>query len=457
MKITTEALEDRQILLTIEVDKERTRQVMRRVSRQIARQVNIPGFRKGKAPYQVIVQRFGEDTVRREAADLLADDVYREALDQEGIEPYAAGELTELLLDPLTFKLTIPLRPLVDLGDYREYRLKPRKVRVYKKEVEEALEKIREEHAYLEPVERPVRLDDGVVLDLVARSADGVEILKGEDIRTLLEAGSADPASGFSEAVVGMTPNEMRVFTLTLPDDFPQEPYRGQDAEFTVRLTEVYEHFLPDLNDDLARAAGSFESLKKLEDHIRDELRQAAQAEADQEYTEAVVQAVIEQAHVEHPAAMLEQELDAVVEEAGQSVRLEGQLALEDLLRIQGRGMEEFREELLPQAATRLKRSLVLGEIVAQEGIAVDDEEVSARIDEVSAPWGDRADEVRASLRTNEAQRTLHSRLLAEKAIHRLVAIAKGEAAELTPDKDSPDEAAEEAVAEEQGEGEGEE
>jgi len=450
LKVITQPLENRQMSLTIEVDEERTMQTMRRASRQIARQVNIPGFRKGKAPYEVILQRFGEDTLRREAADLLAKEVYREALDQEGIEPYGPGELDGVELNPITFRLTVPLSPLVDLGNYRDYRLDPPEVTVSEKEVEEALEKIREEQAYLEPVERPLALNDGVVLDLVAKSADGVEILKGEDVHTLLEAGSSDPAPGFAEAIVGMVPNEIRVFTLTLPDTFPQEEFRGQEAEFTVRVTEVYDYILPELDDDLARAAGNFASLEEMKEQIRDQLRQAAQAEADRKYAEQVVAAIIEQAQVEYPPAMLEKELDAVLEEAKESLRREAKLSLEDYLRIQGQSLEEFREALLPRAAARLKRGLVLAEVIELEGIELADEEINARIEEMSAPWGSRADAVRTALQTGAERQALRNRMLAEKAIDRLVAIARGETVEPTPDEEGT---GEEGAEEEENEG----
>jgi trigger factor len=401
--------------------------------------VNVPGFRKGKAPYDVIVQRFGEETVRREAADLLGDEVYPKALDQEEIEPYGPGVLNELLLDPITFKLTLPLLPAVDLGDYASFRLKHRKARVYKKEIAEALEKIRQDHAFLEPAKRPAALDDGVVLDLAAQATDGVEVLKADDVHMILEPESVEPAPGFAEAVVGMQVDEIRVFALNLTADFPQQPYQGQPAEFTVRLKEVYDNIVPELDDDLARAAGNFDSLKKLEAHVKDQIRQASQAEADREYAEKVVEAIVEQARVEYPRVMLEEELDSVVKEAEQSLKREGGLAMEDYLRIKGQSMDELREDLSPRAAARLKHRLTLREVVAAEGLELDEGEIDTLIDDVSAPWGTRADEVRASLQTDEGRQRMRSRLLGSKAVDRLVAIAKGEKPE-PAEEEAPDE-----------------
>jgi len=457
LKVTTEPLGNRQLLLAIEVDEKRTEQAMRQVARQIAEQANIPGFRKGKAPYTLIVQRYGEDAIRKEAVEALAEVAYREALEQEGIEPYAPAALDEVVLHPITFKFTVPLRPTVELGDYSNYRLKPRRVRVYKKEVQQALERIREQNVILEPAERPAALNDRVVIDLVGQTSEGVEFIREDSARILLDAENADPTPGFAEAVVGMKAGEERTFTLTLPDDFPREELRGQEAEFTVKMIEVYESILPELDDDLARTAGNFDSLTELEKHIKEQLRQAAQQQADEEYTEQVVGDILDQAQVEYPPLMLEKELGEAVEEFEQAVRREARLPLEDYLRFQNQTVEELREELKPSAAARLKRALVLGEVVRLEGLEVDEEEINARIEDASAPWGARADEVRSSLSSDEGRQAVRSRLLADKAVRRLVVIAQQEAPEAVSAEEQGNEGSKETGSVEAGSKEAEE
>jgi trigger factor len=436
LRVTTESLDNRQLRLIIEVDEERTQQAMRRAARQIARQVNIPGFRKGKAPYEVILQRYGEDTVRQEAAEVLVGEVYREAVEQEEIKAYAPGMLEEVELDPVTFQFTISLPPVLDLGDYRDYRLKPRTVRVYKKEIQQALEDIRKQHAIFDPVQHPVALNDGALINLVGRTADGVEFLQQDEVRVLLEVDGDEPAPGFVDALVGMAPDEERTFTLTLPSDFPQEGLRGQEAKFTVKMLEVYESTLPELDDDLARTVGSFDSFKELETHVKDQLRQDAQRLADQEYREQVLNDLLEQAQIEYPPDLLKEELDASVAEVERTVTRETKLSLEDYLRFQNMTMEDLREDFRPQAVARLRRALMLGEIVRLEGIEVDDTEVSTQIEAVSAPWGVRAEEVRASLSSDRGREAMQSRLLASKAVERLVAIARGEAPELVSEEE---------------------
>ncbi len=437
MDITTESLEHRQLRMIIEVDEERTRQAMQQAARQIAKKVNIPGFRKGRAPYDLIVQRFGEDAIRQEAAEALVDVVYREAVEQKGIVPYAAPVLNEATLRPLTFTFTVPLLPTVDLANYRTYRLKPPKVKVDKKQVKEALEAIRQEHAILESVERPAALGDGIVVDVTGRTPDGNVFLKEDDAHLLLETDKIAIAAGFAEALVGMSAGEARTFKVTLSDRFAIEELRGEEAEFTVRMKEVYKSTLPPLDDDLARAVGNFDSIKALRKHVEEQLQQAAQRKADDEYAERVLTAILEQARVEYPPVMLEQELDRVVEEFSRAVKEQTRLTLEDYMRLQHKDMDELREELRPQAEARLKRDLVLAEVTKVERLEAGAEEVEAEIEQASAVWGIRADEIRTMLRSDAGRRAVRSRLLMNKAVQRLVAIARGEAPPLPPTAES--------------------
>jgi len=446
MKITTEPLENRQVRLTIEVDEERTQAGMRRAARYIAKQVNIPGFRKGKAPYSAIVQRFGEETVRQQAADIIAEDIYREALDQEKIDPYAPGTLDDIKLDPISLTFTVPLAPKVDVGNYADYRLDYEEPVVSEEAIDKALEDIREENTVFQPVERPAEMEDGIVIDLLARSTDGVELLKGDDIHLILEPDSTDPAPGFAEALVGLKPDEEKSFTLTLTDEFPQEEYRGQEAEFSVKVKEVYESIVPELNDDLARTAGNFDSIEELRESIRDQMQAEAKAEADAAYAEQVVENIVEKSKVDYPPVMLEDQVSGMLQDLERSLKRDAKLSLEDYLRLQGKTLEELKRELEPDAALRLKRALVLGEVVKSENLEVESEEISARIDEVSAPWGVRADEVRASLNSEKGREAMRSRLLADKAVQFLVAVAKGEkeASENVEQSTEPEETTEE-------------
>jgi trigger factor len=438
LNITTESLPNRQVNLVIAMDEKETRQAMQRAARNISKQVNIPGFRKGKAPYDRILQQFGEDTIRQEAAEVLVEEVYEKALEQEGIEPYTPADLDKVDLEPtITFTFTVPLRPIVKLGDYDGYRLKYKEPKVSKKDVQEALENIRLQNAILELADRPVAMGDGAVVSILAKIGDE-RVIDGDRIHVLVEADSVYPAPGFAQAIEGMAAGDERTFSLALPDDFPREPMRGQEAEFSVKMIEVYDQTIPDLDDDLARTVGKFDSLKELERQVKDRLLHTAKREVEQGYAEQVLKDLVEQAQIEYPPVLLERELDATVAEVERRVKQETKLSLDDYLRFQNKTMETLREELTEAAETRLEQALFLGEVAKQEGFEATEAELQAQVEAMSAPWGVRADEMRRSLNSEKGQRALRNRMLTDKAMLKLTLIAKGEADKADEPEEEP-------------------
>ncbi|HIQ01260.1 MAG TPA: trigger factor [Anaerolineales bacterium] len=423
LKITAEPAGARQVRLTIEVPEERVQQEMQRAARRIAREANIPGFRKGKAPYRIIVQRYGEDMIRREAAEALVGLVYLEALRREEIIPYAPATLLEREAAPLRFTFIVPLPPVVELGDYRSLRIKPPRAQVTKEEVEEVLEQLRQENAVLTPVEdRAAQAGDVLVIGVEGRAEDGTVFLRDEEIEILLDPGSDRPVPGFHQALEGMVVGEERTFRLRIPDGQPYE-----EGDFSVRLIRLFERVLPDLDDDLARTVGGFDSLKALREDTKDRLRRRKRRAAEEEYVQQVIQAVVEQARVEYPPDTVEEELDELVERLERRVQQELRMSLPDYLRVVDKDDEQLREELRSQAEERIRRTLVLAKVVEVEGLEVSEEEVDRHIAELSRSWGDRADEARERLQTEAIRRVLSNDLLMEKVTERLVAIARGE------------------------------
>lgn len=430
MKITTEPLEDCQLSLTIEIDEERFRKAKRQVARHVSREVNIPGFRKGKAPYSAIAQRFGREVMEREMVDFLGEKVYKEALEQEDITPYGAATLDETEFDPLTFRFTVPLPPQVTLGDYRDYRMEFPSLEVSEEEIKRELERLREQNAILAPLDGPAALGDVIQADIVGRTIEGETVLEQDDMRVLL--GPEDEIlPGFAKAVEGVGEGERRIFTLTIPDDFWQEDWQGVDIECTVDVIGVYESILPELDDDLARTVGNLDSLEELKQDIRRRLQESKRANAEAEYAEKTVKEIIDQAKIKYPPVVFEKTVDDAVENYEQAVKDQEHLALEDYLRIQGKTMEELREELEPSARASLERALVFGEVIRQEGIEVSDEEVETEIGRIIDALGEQGARIREAFSTTEGKGNIRSRLLGNKVTERLVAIAKGETPEI--------------------------
>jgi trigger factor len=443
LKITSEPTGERQMSLTIEVDEERVNRARQTVARQISREINIPGFRKGRAPYSVIVQRLGQEVAREELVSFLAEDVYREALEQADIAPFAPGTLEETQFDPLTLTFVVPLAPEVELGDYRGYRQPFPDTGVSEEALTRALEAIRQQNALLAPLDRPAAEGDLIVAELVGRTMDGSVFLHEDEARVLLDLEASALVPGLIEALMGIEQGEERTFTLVLPVDFEVEELQAREAEFTADVKSVYERIVPPLDDDLARTVGNYDTFDELENAVRQRLREQERANTESQYVDEVLQDVINQAVVSFPRVMLEEALDDAVEAYETEIEQRKHMLLEDYLRIQSKTMEDLREELRPGVEQSLKRSLVLGGIVQQEDLTVSDEELDRQIAESSERYGERAEDARAALSTPDARRDLRNRMLADKAVQRLSAIAKGEAAGTTTVEDEPTETGE--------------
>jgi len=425
LKVTTERLQNCQVELTIEVDEERVEQELRRVARRVSKRRRIPGFRPGKAPYDVVLRFFGKDALYREALEDLGQAVFKEALEKEGIEPFAQAELVDFQFEPMVLKMMVPVAPIVELGDYRQLRLTPPEVTVNDEEVEAALKRIQAQHSQWQPVERPAQLGDQATIDIES-TVEGEVVLSNQERALLLRAESPYPLPGFNEQIVGMGIGEDREFDLTYPENLANEKLAGKESHFKVHLHDLKELVLPELDDDLARTV-SIETFDDLKAKVREGLQAEAEREAESRFASEVLTATVERARIEFPPVLLERELDNLLEEQDRALRQREGLNLDNWLEINKKSKEEYRDELRPRAAERLKRGLALGKVVELEDITVEEEEVGTQIERMSLAFGEQADKARDVFSSPDNMRSIASDLLTNKALQRLVAIARGE------------------------------
>ena len=432
MKVTTTELGNRQVELTIEVESQRVEQALRDVAREYARQVKIPGFRPGRAPYTLIAQRVGEERLFQDALQKLAPNVYQEALEAANLDPYKLEPLEVVTEEPLTLRAVVQLQPSIQLEDYSGIRVEPTEVTVSEEEIEAVLREIQEEHADVEPVERPAQTGDQLTAD-VKIEVDGVAIYDQKDVRFVLRPESfTGVPPGFVAEIEGMQTGEERMFTLTYPEDFEDPELAGREAVITVRLHEVQERRLPPLDDALARKAGGVESLEELRERIQEMLQSRAEVKAQEQLTEAVLAQVMELARVEYPPAAVEEEVDKLIQEFERRL-LDRGLSLQGYLEAEGKTLDELRTEQRPIAEERIKRSLVLRTVIEREGIQVSPEEISAEVEALAGLYGSNAEEARKMLTSEASRRSLESRLLVRKAIDRLIEIATAPAEPVSP------------------------
>lgn len=388
-EIKKELLETHEVLLNVEIDAKVVQDAMKKAARVIARSVLIPGFRKGKAPYSKVVRHVGEGAVLQEASDRILEDMYSKFIEEADVSPYGPGQVEDMKTDPLTFKIRVPLEPMVKLGDYKSLRKDWVEVEVGDEEVAMVVDQVRTEHAVLVPLsDRAVQIDDKVHADVMGILDSGDLFIEEEAFEFILEDGSDFIMLGFIDEIVGMKVEEEKSFTLTMPEDGVEPELKGAEIAFEVKIVEAFERTLPDADDALASTVGSFETFAELKADIQQRLLDAKTQQSQEDYREAMITMMIEQAEISYPPLFLKEMLDDMVASSAERIQREHNITLEDILRLQGRTMEDFRTEMQPNAEQRALRSLLLSTFAHDEKIEVSDDDLTKEYTSLIAAAG---------------------------------------------------------------------
>jgi trigger factor len=427
LKVTLERLPESRVQLHVEVDQERVDRQMEAAYRRLASRTRIPGFRPGKAPRPLVERHLGRDRIFGEALDKLVDEVYKEALESEDVDVIAQGSLDKVETDPVRLSFVVPVRPTVNLGDYRSIRVESKPVEVTDEAVAEQVLLLRRSHATHVPVDRVARWDDILTADVKA-SVDDEPFVEDLDAEFPLREGRAMLLPGLAEAFLGLKKGEEKTLDLPIPEDFRAERLRGKTATFTLSVKEVKEEQLAPEDDELAAMvnAEEFETLDSLKERIASDIRESLQREEDARVRSEATDRLVELATVDYPAVMVEDQISRMVSELGADQR-----QYQAYLQTIGRTEAEFRDTFRPAAEERVRRSLALGQLALAEQIEVAPEEVAAEIEKMAAPMGEEAERFRQIFGTPEGIATVQRNLISERTLERLAQIVTGRAAEL--------------------------
>jgi trigger factor len=417
--ISTSKRDDHQLDMTIGLGPERTEAALHRAASQVSRKAKIPGFRPGKAPYATVLRMFGRDALLGQIMDDLGDEVYKEALEVEHIEPYGQADLKDLKTDPVLFTLVVPLRPEVHLGDYRSLRLAAPEVSPSDADVDAVLDRAAEQRATLQAVERPAALGDTVVVNIKGVIGEDT-IMDNHDWEVALQGGESGWLPGFDDAFVGMAASDEKTFTLKYPEDSTSR-YHGQEATFHTTVAEVRARVRPAIDDEFARSLGEYADVADLRAKTLEDLTRQRTAEAEDEFGAKAVEALVEQASFAYPPAAVDDVINEMMSELEMRVSQIG-YKLQDFLRLQGMTAEGYREGLRPAAERRLKGQLALAEFASVEGIAVAPDESQAEVERLAGGVADenRARNLRETLNSEGGQFLINRDLRTRKAMARL-------------------------------------
>lgn len=419
MKISTQRLPESQVLLEIEVDPEQMERSLDKAQRRLAQRVEVPGFRKGKAPANMLERHIGRARVVHEALDILIPEAYNQALEEQDIDAIDQPSIEVVSEEPLAFKATVPIRPTVDLGDYESVRVKREPYSIDESEVDKALDDLRRRYAVHEPVERPVQTGDIVRADVLG-VIDGQEVYKEDDAEFRLREGATVLLPGVAEGIVGAEKGAPKEIPVTVPEG--ERPLSGKSGTFTVTVKEVKQEVLPNLTDDFAREVGEgFPSIDALRERLRNDIRERVDAEVEEAYRDKAVGALVENARaIEFPPVMIVREVDRLIQDHARRLGVE----VDQYLANTKRTLEDMRAELTPVATERVRRSLALTELAEAEQIKAENDEVDAEVEKLVGSSGEQAAQMRQLFGSPDGRAAIGRSLLTRKTIDRLADIA---------------------------------
>jgi len=422
VKVTVEKLPDSEAVVEVDFSWDEVEKASEKAYRKLVQKVDVQGFRRGKAPRSLLERRLGKEYIYQEGLDDLMTETYRNALKEHDITPLAQPELDAPVFEmgqPYHFSLKVPILTPVELGDYRSLHFEREEATVTSAEVEQELESLRDRQAKWEVVERPAQIGDRVTMDLKL-TADDESISDLKDNPFELTTERYGLFTGMDEHIVGMQAGESKTFTTTIPSDYSNEKLAGKEAQYAVTLHKIEVKELPELDDALAIQVSNdeYQTLEDLRKAIGDNLLENKQRRIRDELREQVVNAVIDQSHFALHPVLIQEEAEDMLHQF--THLLEDQhMSLDQYLMLLKKSREEYLKELEPDAEKRVKRQLVLDEVIKKEEISVAPEEVEALF-RAYAQMGQNLP------RTEEQIRALARSLLREKAITRLVELTAG-------------------------------
>ena len=425
MNVKVENTENKnEVKLTFNIEAEKFEEAMKKVYAKTAKYFNIPGFRKGKAPMQLVERQYGSAIFYEDAFNELVPDIYDEAIKENKVEAVSKPNIDIVQMEKgkeLIFTATVETKPEVELGKYKGIEIKKIEYTTSDKDIEHELGHLAERNARLVTVEdRPVEKGDIATIDFVG-SVDGVEFEGGKAENHELEIGSNTFIPGFEDQVIGIKIGEEKDIKVKFPDDYFSKDLAGKDAVFKVKVNAIQKKELPKIDDDFAKDVSEFETLDELKNSIKEKLDTENSNKAKYETEEEAIKAVCDNTKIDIPNGMIEMEIDAMIRDLETRLSYQG-LNLHQYVQMMGTSEENIRNNYKEQAEKSVKSRLVLEAVVKAEKIEVTPEEITDKIKEMAKQYGRKEEDL---LNNEQLKEYIEENLKTEKAIEFIVKNAK--------------------------------
>ncbi|AQW62298.1 trigger factor [Dehalococcoides mccartyi] len=445
MKVTDKKIEGCQASITVEMDSTEVEEGLSKTYRRLVKKVEIPGFRKGKAPRDVFEKYVSREKMLDELVDDIVPEACQKAIQDEEIKPFATPKVAMVTTDPFVFSARIPLPPVVELGDYKTIRAAKEMVEIAEENIDTVVDQVLHQRATWETAERPVKMGDMLLMQ-VESTLNGEPYLNREDMQYSVREEAIYPAPGFGDCLVDMVAGEPKEFSIVFPEDHARAELAGKTAAFKVTVREIKEEKLPELNDAFAHELNpEFNTLSELRQRIRENMQDRQDDKAQAKFEDQIVEALIKMSKIDYPEVMVEAELDQIIEQ--QLQRLQSNVKSPEEFRAMLSQMtpEDMQQRYRPLAEQRVASSLALGKLATTENLVPNDEEVDAEIEKLITDAGDKKEEEKALYNQPETRGRLIQLLTARKTMAFIDEIALQPALEAVESKADEDEKTEEA------------
>ncbi|MBH0175134.1 trigger factor [Fictibacillus sp. 23RED33] len=423
-----EKLEGNQGVLTVEVEATEVDTALDQAFKKVVKQVNVPGFRKGKMPRRLFEQRFGVESLYQDALDILLPKAYGDAVQEAGIEPVDRPEVDIEKMEQgsnLVFTAKVIVKPEVKLGDYKGLEVEKTETEVTDEDVQNELTSLQEQQAEL-VVKEDGTVENGDTVNIDFEGfVDGEAFEGGKAENYSLEIGSGSFIPGFEEQLVGEKAGAEKEVNVNFPEEYHAEELAGKPAVFKVNIHDIKAKQLPELNDEFAKEAeGDAETLEDLKKELRTKLEESKKQEAENKTRETVIEKASENAEIDIPGAMVNTELDRMVQEFGQRLQMQG-MNLELYYQFSGTSEEALREQMKEDAGKRVRTNLVLEAIVEAENIEVSEEEIDAELSKMAEMYQMEVEQIKQMLAMQGGNDAVAADLKVRKAIDFLLENSK--------------------------------
>ncbi|MDD2401455.1 MAG: trigger factor [Clostridia bacterium] len=421
MDVIAEKLEKSRVKLTIEVPDEKFEESMQKAYKIVVKKVNVPGFRKGKAPRRIVEKMFGRGILMEEAVQDAVPKAYIEALAQVKDEYTAVSnpdyEMVEMEEGkPFTFKATFDVKPEVILGEYKGIELERLSSEVKTEDVDAEIEKMQQRYAKLVVIEDGEATEgDSVSIDFLGK-VDGEPFEGGTGENYALELGSNTFIPGFESQVIGVKVGETKDVLVTFPEEYQAENLAGKDAVFTVTVREIKRKEYSSLDDEFAKDVSEFETLQELREDVENKLKEAAEKKAEQSLRQSALQKVAKSTQVEIPQSLIENRINAMVNDFEFSLSQQG-FTLEKYLEITNTKLEDLRNNYRANAEVSVKADFTLDAIAKAENIEATQENVDAEIEKMAKNYKQDLDKIRETMEKEGHITNLKFGIMLDKAL----------------------------------------